>query len=268
MIEIGDPTDPRVAPYTTLRDGELGAHARRGRGVFVAEGPSPVRRLLDSGWGVDSLLVEERRAAEAAAWIGARDSEVDLYVASREVLRAIVRFRLHQGVVALGLRPAPRTVADVVDGARLVVAFEQVNDHENLGVVFRSAAALGADAVLLGPGSCDPLYRRCVRVSMGHVLDVPFAATGAWPDAVAALDGLRTVALTPDAAVTAVDELADGAPSALLLGAEGPGLTPATMAAADVRARIPIAPGVDSLNVAVTASIALHVLRIGAATST
>lgn len=257
---IEDPADPAVAPYATLRDGELGALQRADHGVFVVEGPNPVRELLVSGYGTESLLVEARRLDLARDLVGERDLLV--HVAERDVFRAIVRFRLHQGVVALGLRRPPAVLADAVRGARLVAAFEEVNDHENLGVVFRSARALGVDAVAFGPRSCDPLYRRCVRVSMGHVLHVPFATTAPWPAGLAQLHaaGLRTVALTTDRDARPLREVATGEPTAVLLGAEGPGLTEEAVAAADVVARIPMAPGVDSLNVAVAASIAFHEL--------
>lgn len=257
---VTDPGDPRVAAYATLRDGELGAASRRADGVFVVEGPNPVRELLASSYEPVSLLVEEGRRDRAAAIVGDRD--VPVLVADRSVFRAIVRFRLHQGVVALGRRrPAP-PLAEVLAGARLVAAFEAVNDHENLGVAYRSARALGVDAVALGPRSCDPLYRRCVRVSMGHVLHVPTATTAPWPAAVEELRGagLRTVALATAQDAVPIDDLADGVPTAVLLGAEGPGLGAPTVAAADVVARIPMVPGVDSLNVGVAASIAFHVL--------
>jgi tRNA G18 (ribose-2'-O)-methylase SpoU len=140
--------------------------------------------------------------------------------------------------------------------------FEETNDHENLGVVFRSARALGVDAIAFGPRSCDPLYRRCVRVSMGHVLHVPYATTPDWPEGVGAMHelGLRTVALATSPDAVPLDEVPIGVPTAVLLGAEGPGLSTAAVDAADVVARIPMAPGVDSLNVGVAASIAFHVL--------
>jgi tRNA G18 (ribose-2'-O)-methylase SpoU len=233
---------------------------RAGHGVFVAEGPNPVRELLASAYATDSLLVEERRLGVAAGLLDGRD--VPVYVAARPVFRGIVRFRLHQGIVALGQRQAPGVLADVVRGGRLVAAFEEVNDHENLGVVFRSARALGVDAVAFGPRSCDPLYRRCVRVSMGHVLHVPFATTTAWPAGVHQLRqlGLRTVALATSQDAVPLDEVAVGEPTAVLLGAEGPGLTEASVEAADVVARIPMAAGVDSLNVGVAASIAFDAL--------
>ena len=243
-----------------MRDGELGGLQRADHGVFVAEGPNPVRELLASDYGVESLLVERRRLDRAAELLAGHD--VLVHVADRSVFRAIVRFRLHQGIVALGLRQPPADLGKVAAGASLVAAFEEVNDHENLGVVFRSARALGVDAVAFGPRSCDPLYRRCVRVSMGHVLHVPFATTAAWPTGVAELAeaGLRTVALATGDDAVPLDEVAVGIPTAVLLGAEGPGLTSAAVEAADVVARIPMAPGVDSLNVGVAASIAFHVL--------
>lgn len=259
-VPIDDPADPRVAAYATLRDGELGALQRSDHGVFVVEGPNPVRELLASGYGVESLLVEDRRLELVEELLGDRPATV--HVATRAVFRAIVRFKLHQGVVALGLRQPPAVLADVVRGTQLVAAFEEINDHENLGVVFRSARALGVDAVAFGPRSCDPLYRRCVRVSMGHALHVPFATTAAWPQGVADLHdlGLRTVALATSPDAVPLDEVPRGIPTAVLLGAEGPGLTDEAVAAADVVARIPMAAGVDSLNVGVAASIAFHVL--------
>lgn len=259
-VWVTDPADPAVAAYATLRDGELGGLHRRDLGVFVAEGPNPVRELLQSDYGTESLLVEEKRLEAARELVGDRDLTV--YVAARDVFRGIVRFRLYQGIVALGLRRPPTSVEDAVAGATLVAAFEAINDHENLGVVFRSARALGVDALVLGPSCCDPLYRRSVRVSMGHALHMPFAVTEPWPAGVTQLHdaGLRTVALATTADAVPLDTLADGVPTALLLGAEGPGLTDEAVAAADVVARIPMAAGVDSLNVGVAASIAFHVL--------
>lgn len=259
-VRIEDPADPAVAEYATMRDGELGGMQRADHGVFVAEGRNPVRELLASDHGVESLLVEERRLDQAAELLG--DHDVLVYVAERAVFRAIVRFRLHQGIVGLGLRKPPGLLAEAVAGAELVAAFEEVNDHENLGVVFRSARALGVDAVAFGPRSCDPLYRRCVRVSMGHVLHVPYASTSDWPAGVVQLQdqGLRTVALATGDDAVPLDQVPGGIPTAVLLGAEGPGLTSGAVEAADVVARIPMAPGVDSLNVGVAASIAFHVL--------
>jgi tRNA G18 (ribose-2'-O)-methylase SpoU len=176
----------------------------------------------------------------------------------------VVGFHLNRGVLAVADRAAPPDVAALLRRARLVAVLEGVNDHENLGALFRNAAALGVDAVLLGPRCSDPLYRRSVRVSMGHVLRVPFAELpGSWP---ASLDivraaGLRVAALTPaaEAQPLATAALA-GQRVAVLLGAEGPGLTAEALAAADLRVRIPMATGVDSLNVATAAAVAFHAL--------
>jgi tRNA G18 (ribose-2'-O)-methylase SpoU len=179
------------------------------------------------------------------------------------VLYALVAFRAHQGALACGTRLPLRDAADVVRGTRRVLVLDAMNDHENMGAIFRTARALGVDGVLLGPRSADPLYRRSVRVSMGHVLHVPHAPMPALPGALDLLRdaGLTTVALTPDPTAPTIDEVDRDVPLALLLGAEGPGLDADAMAAADVRARIPMAGGVDSLNVAATAAVALHALR-------
>jgi tRNA G18 (ribose-2'-O)-methylase SpoU len=174
----------------------------------------------------------------------------------------VVGFHLNRGVLAVADRAARPEAADLVRDARLVAVLEGVNDHENLGALFRNAAALGVDGVLLGPRCADPLYRRSVRVSMGHVLRVPFTELpGPWPDSLELLRaaGLRIAALTP---APAAEPLAaaglGGQRVALLLGAEGPGLTAEALAAADVRVRIPMATGVDSLNVATAAAVAFH----------
>lgn len=259
-VRITDPDDPRVADFRTLRDPELRKRYENERGVFIAEGPNVVRELLTSRYPTRSVLVDERRLDDLADDLTERD--LDLYVVTRDLLYDIVAFRMHQGAVACGSRLPPQEPAEVVAGARRVLVLDAMNDHENMGAVFRTARAFGVDAVLLGPRSADPLYRRCVRVSMGHVLHVPFAPLPELPGGYDVLRaaGLTTVALTP--APDAVD-LADVDPTqplALVLGAEGPGLDPDASAGADIRARIPIDPDVDSLNVSVAAGIAIHAL--------
>jgi tRNA G18 (ribose-2'-O)-methylase SpoU len=263
MIEITDPTDERIADYAALNDPALRKRYENRRGVFIAEGPNVVRQLAASRYPVRSLLLtHEQAAAMADVTAGIR---APVYVTTRELLRDVVRFRLHQGVLGCGGRLPERSVAEVLDGARRVAVLEAMNDHENMGVLFRTARGLGIDAVLLGPGSADPLYRRCVRVSMGHVLHVPHAVTGPVADTVAALHatGFRTVALTPAPDAVEFDRLPIGPDErlALLLGAEGPGLDAATQQAAEVRARIPMSDGVDSLNVATAAAIAFAATR-------
>jgi tRNA G18 (ribose-2'-O)-methylase SpoU len=172
-------------------------------------------------------------------------------------LSQVVGFRVTRGVLASADRPPPPEVGALLAAARRVVVLEALNDFENLGALFRNAAAFGVDAVLLDPQCADPLYRRSVRVSMGHVLQVPFAVLpGAWPGSLARLDGFTTVALTPGGStlLRAVPPLERWA---VLLGAEGPGLTDGALARADLRVRIPMAAGVDSLNVATAAAVAL-----------
>jgi tRNA G18 (ribose-2'-O)-methylase SpoU len=259
-ITVTDRDDPDVAAYATMRDGALGALQRRDYGVFVVEGANPVRELVKSPYGIESLLIDQKRLALAEGVVGHLD--VPVYVADRDLFRDIVKFRMTQGIVALGLRQAPLPLAATLAGARLVAAFEAINDHENMGVVARSARALGVDAIAYGPQCADPLYRRAVRVGMGHGLHVPFAHTDVWPAGVRQLAdaGLRTVALALTDDAVPLDTLADGVPTAVLLGAEGPGLSDEAIAAADVVARIPMLEDVDSLNVGVAASIAFHVL--------
>lgn len=259
-MRIEDVDDPRVADYRALSDPELRKRYENRRGVFIAEGPHAVRQLLASRYPVRSVLLDERRLDEVGPELAGR--ELDVLVAPRGLVYEIVAFPLHQGVIACGDRLPVRHAPDVVAGARRVLVLDAMNDHENMGATFRTARALAVDAVLLGPRCADPLYRRCVRVSMGHVLHVPHAPVPELPGGyeVARAAGLTIVALTPDPAAPAIDEVDADRPLALVLGAEGPGLSPDAAAAADERARIPIAPEVDSLNVTMAAGISLHAL--------
>jgi tRNA G18 (ribose-2'-O)-methylase SpoU len=185
------------------------------------------------------------------------------YRVEPEVMAAVVGFHLNRGVLAAARRPTELTPASVIAGARTVVVLEGVNDHENLGSIFRNAAGLGVDAVLFGTGCADPLYRRAVRVSMGHALLVPFTRTATWPGDLDMLrdNGFRIAAMTPDAGAA---PLAEAIPElradrlAILVGAEGPGLTETAMRSSDLRVRIPMARGTDSLNVATAAALAFY----------
>lgn len=261
ITSITEADDPRVADYRTLRDAELRKRYEHQAGVFIAEGPNVVRELVRSRHPTRSLLVDPRRAEELHPHVAHLD--VPVYVVQRPLLYEIVAFRMHQGALACGGRLPPRPAHLVIAGADRVLVLDAMNDHENMGALFRVARALGVDGVLLGPHCADPLYRRSVRVSMGHVLHVPHATAAALT---AGLDdlraaGLATVALTPDPGAVTIDQVDPDQPLALLLGAEGPGLPEATLAAADLRVRIPMAPDVDSLNVTASAAIALHALR-------
>jgi tRNA G18 (ribose-2'-O)-methylase SpoU len=260
---IADAGDPRLAPYSGLTDAE---HRRRleGRtGTFVVEGVTAIRRAATSPYPIRSVLVTPAKAAALAATLDPLDVEV--FVATAETMTAAAGFDIHRGAVAVAARRPLPTVAAVAAGTRTVVVLEGINDHENLGAIARSAAALGGDALVLDPTCADPLYRRCVRVSMGEILHLPFARAERWPGAIDDLRaaGFSVVALTPAPDADDIDAVAarcahEGAPLALLLGAEGPGLSQAAVAAADHRARIPLRPGPDSLNVGHAAAIALY----------
>lgn len=255
-VAIDDPSDPRVVDYLDVPDAEL----RRRRGVFLIEGELVLRRALDARVPLRSVLLTPQRWRTLAEVLA--DVDVPVHVVAQPVMDAVAGFPIHRGVLAVAPRPPLPAVADVVAGAARVAVVEGLTDHENLGGIFRNAAALGVDAVLLDPRCADPLYRRCVRVSVGHVLRLPWTRVAPWP---AGLDALRdagfgVVALTPSPDVEPLVALAPppGERVAVLLGAEGSGLSAAALAAADRRVRIPMAPRVDSLNVATAAAIAFH----------
>ena len=256
-----------MADYVGLTDPDLRKRVEADGGFFVAETHLVIRRLVASGRRVRSVLVTEREHERLADALDGIDAPV--YVASPAVMRAVAGFDVHRGALASADRfPLPDPI-DVLRAATRVVVLERVNDHENLGLIFRNAAALGMDAVLLCPECSDPLYRRSVRVSVGHVLTVPFTRLEPWPDSLDLLRaaGFSVVALTPRPDAEPITELAPGPGDrvALLLGAEGPGLRDEVMARADRRARIPMSAGADSLNVASAAAIAFH--RLGRATA-
>lgn len=270
------PDDPQPAPDTALADyralNDPAARRqleRRGR-YFVVEGLLALEALLDSRYPVRSVLATERRAERVAALVAGR---APLLVRPEAEVAAVAGYDVHRGVLAAADRlPLPDPDA-VVAGATTVLVAEGVGDHENVGALFRNAAAFGVGAVLLDPTTADPLYRRSVRVSLGHVLRVPWTRASPWPDGLGTLadQGFAVLALTPAADAAPVREAiaalgSAGRPRvALVVGAEGPGLTDAALAAASRRVRIPLAPGVDSLNVATAAAVALYALAEGPA---
>lgn len=261
-VTIDDARDTRIADYVGLRDPELRRRHEAEHGVFIAEGVLVIRALLASRYRVRSVLVTPKRLDDLRDDLAGLDAPV--YAADLDVLRAVAGFDLHRGAVAAADRPDGSPDVDaLVREARRVAVLEGINDAENMGALFRNAAALGVDAVLVGPGCCDPLYRRAVRVSMGHVLSTPFATGVAVPAVFDTLrsHGFRVLALTPAADAVAIDELDPPERAALVLGAEGAGLSDRTLAAADARVRIPMRPGVDSLNVSTAAAIAFYELR-------
>lgn len=268
---VTDPAEEErlLDDYRALNDPARRREVERRGAFFVVEGPFTLESLLASTYPVRSVLVSEPRAEAIAGLVGDRATVV---VRPADELEEITGFPFHRGVLAAADRIRQPQLRDLVAHARTVAVLEGVNDHENLGALFRNAAAFGVGAVLLDPTTADPLYRRSVRVSLGHVLRVPWARLDPLP---AGLDALRVqgfviVALTPDAGAEPIDALADElaarsaasttvpARLALVVGAEDQGLSAASLAAADRRVRIPIAPGVDSLNVATAAAIAFH----------
>jgi tRNA G18 (ribose-2'-O)-methylase SpoU len=266
IVAVEDPADPRLADYIGLTDADLRRRVERDRRCFIAEGTLAVRALLRSRYPVRSVVGTAERLAVIEADL--RTCAAPIYVASPEVLNATAGFRVHRGLVASGQRGEAADVASVIGGASLVLIVEDVNDHENMGALFRNARAFGAGAVVLSPRCCDPLYRRAVRVSLGHVLDEPFAVLSQWPDALGETvraAGLTLIALTPSMDAVSIDDVPRDAAGrvAVMVGAEGSGLSDGALEAAHHRARIPMATGVDSVNVATAAAVALHAFASG-----
>ncbi|THA27295.1 RNA methyltransferase [Streptomyces sp. RKND-216] len=258
--------DPRLHDYTSLTDVELRRRREPAEGLFIAEGEKVVRRALQTGYRMRSMLLTPKWADAMADVITAATAPV--YVVSPELAERVTGYHVHRGALAsMERRPLPAPDR-LLDGAQRVAVMEAVNDHTNIGAIFRSAAALGMDAVLLSPSCADPLYRRSVKVSMGAVFSVPYARLDAWPqglDTVRAA-GFEVLALTPGGSAEPLGEVASvrtGARVALLLGAEGDGLTQRAQRAADRRVRIPMAAGVDSLNVAAAAAVAFYAVASG-----
>ncbi|WP_433134520.1 TrmH family RNA methyltransferase [Micromonospora sp. CA-240977] len=255
--QITDPDDDRIADYRALTDVELRTRWEPPHGLFIAEGELVLRRALRAGYPARSYLVDAKRIDQLA---DLDTGDAPVYAATQDVLQRATGFHVHRGVLAsFHRRPLP-TAAEVLAAARRVVVLEDINNHTNLGAVFRGAAALGIDGVLLSPTCADPLYRRSVRVSMGEVFAVPYAKFDRWPAGLEQVReaGFTVLALTPAAEALPMQRLsaAQRARAALLFGAEGPGLTGAAQSASDVRVRLPMRRGVDSLNVAAAAAVA------------
>jgi tRNA G18 (ribose-2'-O)-methylase SpoU len=255
----GDADDP-LELFRALNHPERRREIERRGDFFLVEGLLGLRSLVETDYVIRSVLVADRRATTVLELVGRR---APIIVRPADEVRAITGFNFHRGVIAaVDRRPLP-PVSDVVAApARRLALVEGVNDHENLGALFRNAAGFGIDGVLLDPTAADPLYRRSVRVSMGHVLRVPWTRFGSWPGELADLRaaGFTIVALTPAPHAQTIDDLAAHPPDkvAFMVGAEGPGLTDAALAAADRQVRIPLSPQVDSLNVATAAALAFH----------
>ena len=263
---VHDPLDPRVHEYVGLTDMALRTRREPAEGLYLAESDKVIRRALAAGHRPRSFLMGERWVDELADLVGAAAREqVPVYVADRDVLESITGFHLHRGAMAAMHRPALPALADVLASARRVAILEDVVDHTNVGAVFRSAAALGFDAVLVTPRCADPLYRRSVRVSMGTVFQVPWTRIDPWPGSLDLLRrlGFTVVSLALAQGAVSLEALAIDPPAklALVLGTEGDGLRPGTLAASDAVVRIPMSGAVDSLNVAAAAAVAFWALR-------
>ncbi|KZS70562.1 rRNA methyltransferase [Mycobacterium kansasii] len=259
--DISDPDDPRLDDFRDLNSVDRRPDLPSGRGLVIAEGVLVVQRMLASRFTPRAMLGTDRRLAELRDDLAG--SPAPYYRASAEVMAQTVGFHLNRGVLASASRLPEPGVTEVVDGARTVVVLEGVNDHENLGSIFRNAAGLGVDAVVFGSGCADPLYRRAVRVSMGHALLVPYARAADWPADLVMLQerGFGLLAMTPRGDARQLGEAMDAVrdqPIALLVGAEGPGLTAAALRISDLRVRIPMSRGTDSLNVATAAALAFY----------
>jgi len=256
---IADAHDDRLAPFRGVADPEL---VRR-RGQFIAEGRLVVRRVAgDARFHVRALMTNDAARAQLADAIARLPEETPVYVCAADAFVAVTGYHIHRGCLALVDRPPARTVDEVVAAAETIVVLEAVANADNVGAIFRHAAAFGCGAVVLSPGCCDPLYRKAIRTSMGAVLQVPYAIASAWPDALARVRaaGYTIAALTPRDIATPLDAFARKRPTrvALVAGTEGAGLSADAEAMADVRVRIPISGAVDSLNVATAVAIALY----------
>ena len=262
LFTIDDPGDPRIADYRNIPDPALLERQR----VFVAEGRLVVRRLLAS-----ERLVTRSLMVTATAWAGldhAVAQDVPVFVVPQPVMDTVTGFHIHRGCLAIGERGAPPDWRTLAATARRLVVLERISNADNIGGIFRNAAAFAVDGVLLGPDCVDPLYRKAIRTSMAATLTMPFASVERWPEALHRLrdDGVRVIGLSPAPGGASLrDVVASVGPDtrvALVAGHEGDGLTASAMAACDALARIPMAAGHDSLNVATAVAIALYELAL------
>ena len=265
IVEITDFHAPELDPYARLTQNQLRCRLEPEKGIFIAESPKVISRALDAGYEPVSLLMERRQITGPAAEILTRCGDAPVYTADRELLTGLTGFELTRGVLCAFRRPAPRSAEELCKEARRVAVLEGIVDSTNVGAIFRSAAALNMDAVLINPSCCDPLCRRAVRVSMGTVFQVPWAQLGEtpadWPgQGLARLRamGFKTAAMAlSDRSVPIDDEALAAEPKlAIVLGTEGDGLAHATIAACDYTVKIPMSHGVDSLNVAAASAVA------------
>ena len=270
IIEITDFSDPRLDVYARLTEAQLLNRFEPAKGMFIAESPKVIHRALDGGCQPVSLLMERKDIDGSAKEIIERSGDIPVFTADRDVLCQLTGYQLTRGVLCAMLRPKLPSVEEAIAGARRIVILENVQNPTNVGAIFRSAAALGMDAILLTPGCSNPLYRRSARVSMGTVFQIPWTFIGEetadWPEkGMAQLRGLgfKTAAMALSNDSVSIDDprLAREEKLAIILGSEGDGLTDSTIADCDYTVKIPMYHGVDSLNVAAASAVAFWELR-------
>jgi len=268
VVRVVDPADPRLADYVLLRETSLRRHLEAERGLFIAEGEKVIRRAVEAGHRPRSFLLAERWLAPLADVVAAHP-EAPVHLVTEAVAEEVTGFHVHRGALASLHRAAEadvaRILAGVTAGRSRIAVLEDLVDHTNVGAVFRSAAALGVDAVLVTPRCADPLYRRSIKVSMGTVFQVPWARIDPWPSGVEVLQraGWVVAGMTlGEGAITLDDLVAEDHPRlALVFGTEGHGLAAGTDRRLDRRVRIPMMHGVDSLNVAASSAVAFYAAR-------
>lgn len=270
IIEVTDLSMPELEPFTRLTEAQLRNRLEPEKGIFIAESPKVILRALDAGYEPVSLLMEHRQITGQGSGVLARCADIPVYTASRELLAELTGYPLTRGVLCAMRRPKLPSVEELCADARRVAVLEGIVDSTNIGAIFRSAAALNMDAVLVTPTCSDPLYRRAVRVSMGTIFQVPWTRIGEepsqWPDA--GLQRLRSLGFRTAAMALSDDSVSIEDPRllaeerlAIVLGTEGDGLAARTIAACDYTVRIPMAHEVDSLNVAAASAVAFWQLR-------
>lgn len=264
IVPVTDPADPALADYLGLTDVVLRRLSEPAGGLYIAESTKVISRALAAGHRPRSALLQQKWLDDLAPLLA--DHDIPVYLAEPELLETITGFVMHRGSLASMHRPVMPSVAELLADARRVVVLEDIVDHTNVGAIFRAVAGLGADAVLVTPRCADPLYRRSVRVSMGTVLQVPWTRIAEWPDGASQLHdaGFTIAALALDEGAVTLDAFAADPPErvALLLGTEGDGLSHGALEGSDVTVTIPMARGVDSLNVAAASAVALWALRV------
>ena len=263
LVRVDDPADPRLRDYTDLTDVALRRVREPAEGLFLAEGEKVVLRALHAGYAPRSVLTEAKWLPGIEGALAAHDCPV--YLADADLLRTVTGYRVHRGALASMQRRALPSLDDLLATARRVVVLEDLVDHTNVGAVFRNAAALGIDAVLVSPECADPLYRRSVKVSMGAVFAVPWSRADPWPGTLDLLHdkGFRTLAMSPDPSGGSLRDADLAPPVAVVLGTEGEGLTAAALARCSAKVRIPMAAGVDSLNVAAASAVVFYAVGTG-----